>query len=265
MTAFAQHLTRWKLTPDGDEIVTHSSMLLPVRTQDGEAAMLKITTAPEEKAGAVLMEWWNGNGAARVLARDDPALLMERVVGSRSLVQMAAHDDDEATRILCAAAMKLHEPRSDKPPSTLVPLERWFAALEPASRKHGGVLAQSLTASRALLAAPRDIRVLHGDIHHANTLDAGERGWVAIDPKGLIGERGYDFANMICNPTREIALANFSRRVDIISRGAAIDRMRLLQWVLAYAGLSASWTLADGNDASNALAIAERAARELAL
>jgi streptomycin 6-kinase len=32
--------------------------------------------------------------------------------------------------------------------------------------------------------------------------DFGARGWLAIDPKGLYGERGFDYANIFCNPVR---------------------------------------------------------------
>lgn len=262
---FEPYLERWALTADGAEIVTHTSKLLPVRTRAGDAAIVKLALTPEERAGAALMAWWGGEGAARVLAHDDPALLMERATGSRSLVAMAARDDDEATRLLCAAAAKLHAPRPAPPPATLVPLERWFAALAPAARKHGGILMQSLATARELLASPQDLRVLHGDIHHANVLDAGARGWLAIDPKGLLGERGYDFANLFRNPTLEIAAApgRLARRADIVAHAAGLDRARLLRWVLAYTGLSAAWTLDDGGDASIALAIAHIAAAEL--
>ena len=43
--------------------------------------------------------------------------------------------------------------------------------------------------------------MLHGDIHHENILDFGPRGWLAIDPKRLHGERGFDFANILRDPT----------------------------------------------------------------
>jgi streptomycin 6-kinase len=107
--------------------------------------------------------------------------------------------------------------------------------------------------------------VLHGDIHHENVLDGGARGWLAIDPKGLLGERGFDYANILCNPDIETAGAPARLRagVAIIAREAGLEPSRILNWALAYAGLSASWTLGDGEDASPALEIAEIAAREL--
>ncbi|VVE53578.1 hypothetical protein PHO31112_04863 [Pandoraea horticolens] len=109
--------------------------------------------------------------------------------------------------------------------------------------------------------------MLHGDIHHANVLDFGDRGWLAIDPKGLYGERGFDYANLFCNPDGETALTPgvFVRRVDIVTHAAALDRQRLLQWVLAWAGLSAVWRMEDGDDAQSALDVARLAAATLGI
>src|SRR5262245_65939673 len=142
--------------------------------------MLKIAREEEERRGGRLMAWWDGDGAARVLAHDDNAVLLERATGPRSLSAMAAGgQDDEATRILCAVAARLHAPRPNPPPE-LVPLSRWFELLAPAANALGGVFAQASEMAQKLLATPRDVVVLHGDIHHGNVLDAGERGWIAI-------------------------------------------------------------------------------------
>ena len=135
-------LARWDLVPDGAAITTPSSLLLPVR-QRGQPALLKIAREEEERRGGRLMAWWDGDGAARVLAHDDRALLLERIAGPRTLAAMvAAGDDDEASRILCAVAGRLHVPRRGPPPE-LVPLSRWFEALAPAARSHGGLLAEA--------------------------------------------------------------------------------------------------------------------------
>jgi streptomycin 6-kinase len=212
------------------------------------------------------MDWYDGIGAARALAREEGALLLERLTGNRSLTRMAeTGDDDQAVRILCETAAQLHAPRLRPPPASLVPLKTWFRALEQASRAHGGRFAQCQAAAERLLAAPRDIPVLHGDLHHGNVLDGGARGWLAIDPKGLTGERGFEFANLFRNPTTDIALepGRMMRRAQMAAGLARLDLRRLLQWVLAYAGLGAAWSLEDGDDPRPSLAIAERAAFEL--
>jgi streptomycin 6-kinase len=257
-------LARWDLAPDGEVITTPSSLLLPVRHR-GQPAMLKIARAEEERRGGRLMAWWDGCGAARVLAHDEGALLLERIAGPRTLAAMvAAGDDDEASRILCAVAARLHAPRRGPPPE-LVPLSRWFEALAPAARSRGGLLAEADAVARDLLADPPEPAVLHGDIHHCNVLDAGARGWVAIDPKGLLGERTFDFVNILRNPDAATALApgRFNRQVEVLTVAASLERHRLLKWTLAFAGLSASWHLADGEPADLDLAVAGFAAAAL--
>ncbi len=85
---FDPYLLRWSLVPDGDPITTPAARLLPVLLR-GEPAMLKLSCEEEERHGGVLMEWWDGEGAARVLALDETALLLERAVGLDSLADMA--------------------------------------------------------------------------------------------------------------------------------------------------------------------------------
>jgi streptomycin 6-kinase len=255
------YLARWDLVPDGEPIETPSSLLLAVR-HNGVPAMLKIAREDEERRGGALMAWWDGDGAAKVLARHGEALLLERATGPRSLAAMVTDGkDEEASRILCDVAARLHAPHPGPPPD-LVPLTRWFEALAPAARTQGGLLAQADSVAQALLADPRDVVMLHGDIHHGNVLDGGERGWLAIDPKGLLGERTFDFVNILRNPDATVALApgRFDRQVEVLAAAASLERRRLLDWTLAFAGLSAAWHLADGTPADLDFAIAALAA-----
>jgi len=263
--AVEHYLREWGLTLDGEQATTRSSVLAPVRC-GGVPAMLKIARVEEERRGGALMAWWGGDGAARVLARDGQALLLERVEGENSLTQWAEHGrDDDASRLICAVAARLHTPRVGSPPE-LVPLARWFAALEPAASMYGGVLKAAAEKARSLLAQPLESVVLHGDLHHGNVLDGGRRGWLAIDPKGLVGERGFDFANVFCNPAPKVVTSpgRLARQASMIAGAAGLERKRLLEWVLAYAGLSAAWSLGDGQNPELSLSVAELAAAELA-
>lgn len=264
----AAWMDRWGLAPDGASFETRFGSLLAPVVKDGAPAMLKIAGHEEERRGGALMAWWGGEGAARVLAREGEALLMERLTGPDDLAAMAREGrDDEATAILCDVAAGLHAPRPAPPPVELVPLERWHQALWPAAKTHGGTFAKSAEAARRLLAEPREAVVLHGDFHHGNVLDGGPRGWLAIDPKGLVGERGFEFANLFRNPDAAIALApgRMRRQVLVVAERARLEPPRLLTWILAYAGLGAAWSLESGDDddASTGLAIAEIAAAEL--
>lgn len=108
---FASYLAKWRLLPDGEPIVTRAAQLLPVLWR-GEPAMLKLSIEEDERLGGAVMEWWDGDGAARVLAREGHALLLERATGPESLSDMARTGrDDEASHILCLTAARLHKPR----------------------------------------------------------------------------------------------------------------------------------------------------------
>lgn len=263
---FEPYLSQWHLRVDGEPIVTLGSRLLPVRWH-GRPAMLKIALDTEEKFGNLLMTWWDGDGAAQVYAHAGDALLMERAQGRRSLLRMAMNgEDDQASRIICAAVARLHAPRS-APLPPLIGLAEGFRSLPLAAAAHGGMFRTCLGITEQLLATPQDIVVLHGDVHHDNILDFGLRGWLAIDPKRVIGERGFDYANLICNPDLPSARdpVRFERQVKVVAQAAGLQRQRLLQWVLALAGLSAAWFLEDDDTAAakGQLQVAKLAAQAL--
>lgn len=122
-----------------------------------------------------------------------------------------------------------------------------------------------------LLSDWRDIAVLHGDLHHDNVLDFGpERSWLAIDPKGLIGERGFDFASLFLNPdladpSRPVAADRnrFLKRLAIVTEKGKLERNRLLKWILAWSGLSSVWSTGDAQASNTALTISRFAQAEL--
>lgn len=263
----SRYLALWNLRPDGEPILTPCGQLLPV-LHGSMPLMLKIFLNDEEKLGGVLLEWWNGDGAAKVVHRDHAACLMERAPGTETLRRLVqSGQDDDACRILCRVGVRLHGVRSSACPD-LPPLESWFGALESVA-VHGGMFAQCAGTARSLLAEPQDIGVLHGDLHHNNVLEFGERGWLAIDPKGVVGERGSDFANIFLNPhlavlDRPVATdpVVFRRRLEIVVLAASLVPDRLLQWIIAWAGLSAAWKIQDGAEKDIDWRIVELAAAE---
>ena len=256
---FDDYLERWSLVPDGQPVITHSSRLLPVLWR-AKPAMLKIALAEEEKCGGEVLQWWDGEGAARVYARENDALLLELATGGRSLSSMAVSgEDDGASRIICHVVSALHQPRGALMP-ILAPLRNWFAELEPAAVTHGGVFAECSAVARALLNEPQEITALHGDIHHANILDFGDRGWLAIDPKGVLGDPAFDIANLFYNPVESEFRTSEARAVSmatILAERLRCDIGKVLDYAFAFPALSASWHLEDGNneEASRSLAV----------
>lgn len=249
-TALAPWRARWSLQPDGAAFDTPSSALQPV-LHAGRPAMLKLAYDAEEQGGGALMRWWGGHGAAQVLAGEGPVLLLERATGGDSLLAMAGDGRDaQACRILCDVAQRLHS-HPHPPPQGLVPLARYFDSLQQAARDHGGLYATAWAIAHGLLAHPWPPVPLHGDLHHENVLDFGpQRGWLAIDPKRVIGERCYDYATQLGDPLQlggELP-ERLAGRLRIVTEAGGIPRARMLRWVVAQQGLSAAWHLEDGEE-----------------
>jgi len=261
----------WDLIPDGAPFITHTSQLIPVKTAaQGIKLMLKVTDDANEQAGNALMVWWEGNGAAQVIAHENEAILLSRATGLASLSAMSREgQDDVACRILCRTANRLHtSPKQSLP--QLTPLREWFYPLKSAALKYGGILTRCAEISEELLFSPRDVVALHGDLHHGNVLDFESSGWLAIDPKGLLGERAFDFANIftnpdLANPEPPVATvpATFQQRLSIVTRVADLDRERLLKWIIAWCGLSTAWSLESNDTVSTTIKVAELALTEL--
>ena len=239
-TILQSHIQNWGLICDCDRFYTHSSLLQAVIYQNNKA-ILKIPFSEEEKRGNKLMVWWNGLGAANVFKWDNDAILLERISSEHSLKSMVVNNnDDEATQIICELADILHS-HTDKQLPELVALNVWFEDLFTYAGKYGGIFIESAKIASDLLKKQENITVLHVDLHHDNILYSPERGWLAIDPKGLIGERTFDYVNILCNPDKETALAQdrLTKQVQIISKHTGIEVNHLLKWTIAWAGLSA--------------------------
>jgi len=84
---------------------------------------------------------------------------------------------------------------------------------------------------------------LHGDIHHYN-IKHSPRGWLAFDPKGVVGERTYDCANALCNPVMPELVHNEKRLLNnaaILAETLDLELGRVLAFAYGYACLNASW------------------------
>ena len=208
--------------------------------------MLKIMGDAQERTGAQLLQAWGGQGAAAVFALDGQALLMERLPGPSALALAQAGDAFAALEAVCECAAQLHANPLRTGPATLPTVADWLQALQ--STPADTVLAQAAHIGQQLLAQPQAQHVLHGDLHQANVLRAPDGRWKAIDPKGVVGERGFELAVLLCNPEwpwlNDQAL--WAAAQDI-AQASALPLPRLLQWAAVRAALSAAWFGEDGN------------------
>ena len=227
--------------------------------------MLKVPVADDERMAIPVLPWFAGEGAATVIRWDSEAQLIERLADDISLKLVAeGGDDDAATDILCDVVAKLHRPRSEPAPDCFVPIESHFTSLDRAARASGPnaeLFGDALRLVGSLLATDNDRCPLHGDLHHENVLHHPARGWVAIDPRGVIGPPAYDYANIINNPSNDIAAAEgrLTARAKLIADRSGIDIRAIVGWAFAHAALAATWRLGSGGSGNNSLVIARLA------
>jgi streptomycin 6-kinase len=92
--------------------------------------------------------------------------------------------------------------------------------------------------------------LLHGDLQHYNVLFDNARGWVAIDPKGVVGELEYEIGAILRNPVEQPEIFAdprvIKRRLETLTSHLQLDYSRALRWSFAQAVLSAIWSVEDG-------------------
>ncbi|MEN3146486.1 aminoglycoside phosphotransferase family protein [Neorhizobium sp. IRAMC:178] len=228
--------------------------------------VLKPRALEDSLRGADFMAWRDGVGCIRLIARSGNLLLMEHAGTMTLRDHMETHGDEHATRIAAEVLAEYHRASDMAPPASLMPLSRYFKSLfEKAEADHrDGVASPFIAAAElaeTLIADQRDIKPLHGDLHHENIM-LGPRGWLIIDPAGLIGDAALDVANMFSNPLDRFDLTRNEERIasmaGVFAETLGRDVRTILKYAFAYGCLSAAWHEEDGNakDRDDELAVA---------
>jgi streptomycin 6-kinase len=238
--------------------------------------VLKIVKRPgdEWRSGAVLAAF-DGKGIVRAHEHVAGAIMMERLTPGHSLVDLAISDrDTEATHVIAGV---IHAMRTAARawPNECPTVHDWgeaFARYVTTGDQSipGDLVFQAHRVYDELCQSQSDVRLLHGDLQHSNVLFDEQRGWVAIDPKGVIGEIEYEVGAAMRNPRESPSLftsqATVERRIRQLSETLELDATRALRWTFAQAVLSAIWTIEDnGRLSANepTLALAETIGRML--
>jgi streptomycin 6-kinase len=203
----------------------------------------------ETRSEIAALRAFAGAGAARLLEADPivGALLLERIEPGGMLADVALNDDDRATRIAANLLRKLWRPTADDP--DLISLETWCAAYDrnrlALAAGVPGFPAELFRRADALreelLLSTEHPVLLHGDLHHFNILRSTRAEWLAIDPKGLYGDRSFDVCQFLRNPG-PMPLAVNRRRVEIFCSELQLDPERTRSWCLVHAVLDACWS-----------------------
>jgi streptomycin 6-kinase len=242
----------WDLRPEGKLTKDRPTSQIYKVDYRGRPAVLKLLTAvgiEDERYGATALAYWNGIGAARLYQADAGAHLLEFIDGMDCVALVQEDRDDEATAIIGEVIATLHGACARSMPEALTTLEDRFSELFKAALCPGAdpIVCLGAKVARELLDAPLNNCVLHGDLHHENVLQSSERGWLAIDAKGLLGETTYDGAMAVLNPMGFDTLTEQPERIqkmtEVLADRMQVSHLRLLRYTFAHACLSASWAM----------------------
>jgi streptomycin 6-kinase len=234
---------------------TPGSLVYRARTFDGGSVIAKLLKPRgiEELAGMDYLAWRRGNGAVRLIARQDNACLLEDA-GLVTLEDFRAnHGEEAATKLFADVLTALHAPSLHSPPAGLTPLARHFRGLTeraaPAHPDHADDLIWAAVLARDLLANQNPVIPLHGDLHHENIISHDGTKWRAIDPHGLIGDPAYDAANFFGNPLGRPDITSNADRILAIAvvtaQKTGWPESKILQYAACHAALSACWSIDD--------------------
>lgn len=260
---------RWSLELDPPFEDLSYNLVLPGRLIDGKQIVLKLgVPCPELTTEAAALDLFQGRGAVRLLDHESSrgVLLMDRLTPGTPIYKMQG--DREAT--ITAATLMKRLWRAPRAGHVFPSLAGWFRAFERLRKRFAGgsgpfpeELITKAERSFGELNKSADASViLHGDLHHANILFSAEGEWLAIDPKGIFGDPGYEVGSFMLNrlpvgaSNAELA-EMFSQRLSIFSDELCINRERLTRWAFCHAVLSALWDFEEAKEWHETIRLAQ--------
>lgn len=228
--------------------------VLPVLGSKGEEWVLKVSVPHDEFSREIhALKHFKGRGSARLIAAnpEEGWMLIERLLPGTRLVDVL--DEQKAIPLAVSVMQRLWSPITE--PQLFISLEKWLRSLEQLDTQASlqqlvSKKLKDFVTSRAkeLISNQGEPVLLHGDLHHYNILQH-QSEWLAIDPKGIIGEREFEIGAFLRNPlcvvedpleTKELA-----RNLDWVIDLTSFNRERVLSWCIIQAILCVCWYVED--------------------
>jgi streptomycin 6-kinase len=263
---------RWSLEVGPPFLPLSYNYVAPATRPDGELFVLKLCFPDDAEAATEreALRLFDGRGSARLIDADveRSALLLERLEPGTKLSELCDTDDEGAI----SAAVNVM--RSLRRPAPLVhefpSVADWgegFARHRARYEGTSGPLpARLFDEAEALFhdlnASADEPVLLHGDLHQGNIIAARRAPWLAIDPKGIVGEAAYEVGALLRNPNdRILGWPNLprvmGRRIRQLSEELGFERERVRGWGLSQAILASVWSCEERDSPSFGVACAE--------
>jgi streptomycin 6-kinase len=204
----------------GDRYPPGAASLCVLRAElpDGTPAVLKISDPHREsEQEADALERWNGDGAVRLLRRDDEgqALLLERCEPGTFLSAGAA----DPLGVLIGLLPRLWVDATGF--HTLEEEVAWW-----------GLDGEVGELARELAATQGELVLVHQDLHGDNVLAAQREPWLVIDPKPLAAEREFAVAPIVRSGELGHSKRDVLHRLDRLCAELGLDKKRARGWTI---------------------------------
>jgi len=178
-----------------------------------------------------------------LLASDDKnqVLVLEKLIPGTTLKEISdAHKASQIFSHIIKSLPKLSEPGLIYPT-----LEEWLSIIPNHSLLEKKLQDKAEATLIKLSSIPRNAYLLHGDLHHENILES-QRGWMCLDPKGVIGPMEFEIALYLLNPLdQKPSLDRFFKKVADLQRELGADPTLMKGFAFQRSLLGAIWAAED--------------------
>ncbi len=248
---------RWELTIGAPVNNLSFNYVAPAVRADGTELIIKTGLSGEFPSQPQALQHFDGHGMVQMLAYDEhnSVMLLENLKPGTSL--RSVKDDEFAISAAVEVMSKIWRPlpQMHYPFPTVCDWGKGFARLR--HRYDGGTgpfPSAKFDRAEKLYAELSDSMaepvLLHGDLHQDNILSAERDLWLAVDPKGVIGEPAFETGALLRNFWPDILsvadpIRLTARRIDQLAAELGFERERIAGWSFSQAVLSALWCLED--------------------
>ncbi len=250
---------KWSLAVEKPFPNLSYNFVAPCVCADGGKAVLKIALPlnnPEISGEAKFLQMADGSGAVKLLKSDESrrAILLERLSPGENLKEIFRGDESKAVETAIKVLRGL--PKVAPQNGQFRRLDEWFSNFFVRAEKTNFPLElQNKTREiyEELNTASKHKFLIHGDLHHENILSAGREEFLAIDPKGIVGNIGYEISVFLNNHLWWLAAEpnlqeKLNDAVDSFSEAFEIEPQALKKWAFAQMVLSAWWTFEENGE-----------------
>jgi streptomycin 6-kinase len=197
---------------------------------DGTPAVLKLFWPHREaEQEADALERWDGDGAVRLLARDDErhALLLERCEPGTFLSSAP-----DPLGVLIGLLPRLWKPANGFR-TVAEEVRHWLEEGDLATMPPGRLRDTAIRLLGELVPTQGEQVLVHQDLHADNVLAAEREPWLVIDPKPLAAEREFSAAPIVRSSELGHSKRDVRYRLDRLCADLDLDRGRVRGWTIA--------------------------------